>query len=273
MLSRRELLAISACGPWSPPAAAADDIPIRDGVPYVDYHVHVGDEISVDRAVELSKQRGVKFGLLQHAGLPGHGYAVTDDDTLAAWVRSLEGKPVFKGIEAESVNWMSAFSKGAIAKLDYVQADALGLPDRSGAPMQIWRPDFRPANPQEFMDRYVDFQLQRISTEPIDIFVVPAFLPESLLPDYDRLWTPRRMRTVIEAALKMKVALEIDCRFRVPHLRFLEIAKAAGVKFAFGSNYQTSDGIGDIRYCVEMYRRLRLTMDRFFRPAGAGRRF
>jgi hypothetical protein len=63
--------------------------------------------------------------------------ACRDDAGLHAWVRSLEGKPVFKGIEAESVSWVSAFSKSTIALLDYVQADALGMPDRLGKPMQI----------------------------------------------------------------------------------------------------------------------------------------
>ena len=252
---------------------ASQDIPVRGGVPAVDYHVHIGDAISIDQAVEISKRRGIKFGLVRHAGVPGHGFAVSDDGTLEAWLLSLDGKPVFKGIEAESVNWASAFSRSSIAKLDYVQADALGMPDPSGVPMQIWRQDFRPANAEEFMDRYVDFHVQRISTEPIDIFVVPTFLPASLVPDYDRLWTPKRMRTIIEAAAKWSVALEIDCRFRVPHLRFLQMAKAAGTKFAFGSNYQTLQGIGDITYCVEMYQRLGLSPDQFFRPAGAGSRF
>jgi len=245
---------------------------MRAGVPSVDYHVHIGDGISIDQAVEASRRRGVKFGLLQHAGAAAD-YAVNDDRTLEAWVRSLEGKPVFKGIEAESVNWASLFSKAAISKLDYVQADALGMPDSSGKSMQIWKPDFRPPTPQAFMDRYVDFHVQRISTEPIDIFVVPTFLPESLLPDYDRLWTTKRARTVIEAAVKANVALEIDCRFGVPRLRFLEMARSAGIKFAFGSNYQTLSRIGDISYCVQMYKRLGLTPNHFFRPSGAGSRF
>jgi histidinol phosphatase-like PHP family hydrolase len=77
---------------------------------------------------------------------------------------------------------------------------------------------------------------------------------------------------VIEAAVKFGVALEIDSRFRVPRLRFLEMAKAAGARFALGSNYQTLEGIGDIGYGVEIARRLGLTADRFFSPAPPGRK-
>jgi hypothetical protein len=279
-LTRREMLAMSAVGvlslvaPTTPArrGAAACDFPMREGVPGVDYHAHIGDGISVEQAIALSQRRGLKFGLLQHAGVKGHGYAVSDDTELDAWIKSLEGKPVFKGIEGEGVDWMSAFSKAAIARLDYVQADPFAVPDKSGAPMQIWQPEFRPGDPQEFMERYVDYHLRLITTHPIDILAVPTVLPQTLGADYERLWTPRRARTIIDALLKFDVALEIDSRFRVPSVRFLELAKSAGVKFAFGSNYQTAEGLGDISYCVEMYRHLHLTTDQFFCPAPPGRK-
>jgi len=268
MLNRREMLLASAAGSLSSLAAPviSDGIPIRGGIPRVDYHAHVGDEITVDRAIELSKQRGVKFGLLQHAGVKGRGYAVSDDEQLRTWIKSLEGKPVFVGIEGEGVDWPSAFSAAAIAKLDYAQSDPLGMPDRSGQVLRLWSPDFRYDDAQEFMDRYTGFHVQLISTLPIDILAVPTFLPAVFRPDYDRLWTPKRMRTVIDAAVKHRVAIEIDCRFRVPSFQFLEMAKEARAKFAFGSNFQTVEGIGDISYCIEAYRRLGLTMKDLFRP-------
>jgi len=269
MLNRRQMLIASVSGSLASLAAQSisDGIPIRDGIPRVDYHVHIGDAISVDRAIELSQQRGVKFGLLQHAGVKGHGYAVSDDEQLLAWIKSLEGKPVFVGIEGEGIDWPSAFSAEALARLDYAQSDPLGMPDRSGQVLKLWTPGFRYGNVQEFMDRYTDFHVQLISTLPINILAVPTFLPAVFRPDYNRLWTPKRSRTIIDAALKHRVAIEIDCRFRVPGFQFLEMAKDAGTKFAFGSNYQTAEGIGDISYCVEAYQRLRLTTKDLFRPA------
>lgn len=253
--SRREVLLLSA---------GALLARAEEPVPAIDYHAHIGEEITVDRAIAIAKRRGLKFGLLQHAGAKGHGYAVSDDGELLAWVKSLEGKPVFKGIEAEGTDWRPAFSAEALAKLDYIQSDPLGMPDKSGAPARLWSPDFRCDDPQEFMDRYVDFHVQLVSMQPIHILAVPTFLPAVLQPDYERLWTPNRSRTVIEAAVKHNVAIEIDCRFRVPRFGFLQLAKDAGAKFAFGSNFQTVEGIGDISYCVEMYRRLGLGMAQFF---------
>jgi hypothetical protein len=274
-LHRRKMLRLSAAGvlcSFTEGLATDSEIPVRDGVPRVDYHVHIGDGISVDRAIELSKQRGVKFGLLQHAGVKGHGYAVSNDDELNTWVRSLEGRPVFKGLEAEGADWLSAFSKTALAKLDYLQTDPLGMPDKSGRSMKLWSPEFRCDDPQEFMDRYVDFHVQLISSEPLDILAVPTFLPEVLRPGSDRLWSPKRMRTIIDAAVKYHVAIEIDSRFRVPRLPFLQMAKASGAKFSFGSNFQTAQGLGDIQYCVEMYENLGLTVHQFFRPAPPGKK-
>lgn len=272
-ITRREMLMTGTAGvlsmvvgPVARKTSSGCDYPMRGGVPAVDYHVHIGDQISVDRAVSLAGQRGLKFGLLQHAGVKGHGYAVSDDGELEAWIRSLDGKPVFKGIEGEGADWMSAFSKGALARLDYAQADPFAVPDQAGRPLQIWRPEFRPDNAQEFMDRYLDYHLLLVTTFPIDILAVPTVLPASLRADYDRLWTPKRMDQIIDALVKFGVALEIDSRFRVPSAAFLDAAKAAGVKFAFGSNYQTIEGIGDISYGVEMYRRLELTAGQFFCP-------
>ena len=275
MLDRRQMLLLTAAGAFSfiqDERQSKPDIPIVDGVPRVDYHVHVGDEISVDRAIAVSRQRGIKFGLLQHAGVKGRGFQVSNDTELEAWIRSLEGKDVFKGIEGEGTDWMSAFSKSALARLDYVQTDPLGMPDESGKPAKLWSADFRCADPQSFMDRYVDFHVQLISTLPIDILAVPTFLPEVLRGNYDRLWTLKRMQAVIDAAVKYNVAVEIDSRFRVPSLRFLQTAKVSGAKFSFGSNYQTVEGIGDIQYGIQMYRKLGLSIDQFFRPSGAPER-
>lgn len=274
-LDRRQMLRLAAAGAASFLATeghAAADFPIEHGIPRVDYHAHIGEGISVDDAIAIAHKRRLKFGLLQHAGSDGHGYAVSNDDELDRWLRSLEGKPVYKGIEAEGLDWVASFSKSALAKVDYIQSDPLAMPDETGAPMRLWSADFRCDNPQKFMDRYADFHVELISTKPIDILAVPTFLPDVLRVDYDRLWNNRRTQIVIDAAIKFNVALEIDTRFRVPGIRFLQTAKAAGAKFSFGSNYQTLEGLGDIRYTVEMYRKVGLALDHFFRPAPPGKK-
>ncbi len=264
--TRRDVLALGA--------AVLLPIPVRDGVPRVDYHAHPEDGLTVERAVNLSRQRGVKFGLVEHAGVkegPASKLAGTDTE-LIAWMTSLEGKPVFAGIQAERLNWMSAFSKDVVARLDYVLSDALTMPDKSGALIKLWMPGFRCDNAGDFMDRYVDFHVEVMAREPLDILANPTFVPAPLQPDYDQLWTEQRMRRVIDAALKYGVAIEINSKYNVPRFRFLSMAKAAGLKFSFGSNMHTAEGIGEISYCIAMYRKLELSLDQFFRPAPAGKK-
>lgn len=276
-LSRRDVLALGTAGALASLAkepVSADEIPVRDGVPRVDYHAHPEIGMALDRAVALSKDRGVKLGLLQHAGVKESGYEdlVSNDDELKTWIHSLEGKPVLKGVQAELLSWPSAFSKDTVARLDYVLSDALTMPDKSGSWIKIWTPAFHCADPQDFMDRYVDFHEEVMAKEPIDIIANPTFLPDALLPDYDKLWTEKRMRRIIESAVRHRVAIEINSRYQVPRLPFLEMAKAARAKFSFGSNGHTADALGDIDYGVAMYRKLGLTLNDFFHPAPAGKK-
>jgi histidinol phosphatase-like PHP family hydrolase len=267
--TRRELLALGTAAAVTALAQDNNEIPVRDGVPRVDYHAHPEAGMTVDRALALSRERGVKFGLVQHAGVKdgtSSAELIGNDDELMAWIRSLDGKPVFIGIQAEHMNWMSAFSKGAIAKLDYVLGDALTMPDKSGALVKLWTPAFHSDHATEFMDRYVDYHVEVMSKQPLDILANPTFLPEVLQADYDRLWTEGRMRKVIDATVKYRMAIEINSRYRVPRLRFLTMARDAGLKFSFGSNAHTADAIGNIDYGVEIYRELGLKLDQFFRP-------
>lgn len=272
-MTRRDLVSLAATVAL-PPWAADPPIPMRDGIPRVDYHAHPEEGLTVDRAVALSRERGVKFGLVEHAGVKDgpDSKLVGNDGELNGWVESLKGKPVFIGIQAEHLDWTRAFSKRAISKLDYVLSDALTMPDKSGRLVKLWTPAFRCDDPQDFMDRYVEFHVEVMAKEPLDILANPAFLPEILQPDYDRLWTGERMRTVIDAAARYGIAIEINSKYRVPRLPFLEMAKAAGLKFSFGSNMHTAEGIGDIGYCVQMYRRLGLKPEQFFRPAAPGKK-
>ena len=117
------------------------------------------------------------------------------------------------------------------------------------------------------MDRYVDFNVQVMAREPIDILANPTFLPICIEDQYDALWTPARMSQVIETAVRYGVAIEINARYRIPSLTFLRMAKEAGVRFSFGSNHHGED-IGRMGYCLEMARRARPDQTgHFYTPA------
>lgn len=237
----------------------------------VDYHVHLDDVVTLDKALERSRETGVKFGIVEHAGTKANRYPhlISNDEQMTAYLAKLEGKPVLRGIQAEGVDWMTCFSKDTLAKLDYVLSDALTLPEKNGSRTEIWRPWVKVEDKDEFMDRYTEFNVKVMAIEPIDIMANPTFLPDCLKDDFDKLWTDKRMRAIVDAAVKYNVAIEINSNYKLPRLAFLRMAKDAGAKFSFGSNIHGL-GIGDLGYCEDVIDQLELKPKHIFQPAKPG---
>lgn len=232
--------------------------------PVVDFHAHCleGRVVPLAKLVENAAQRGIKLGVLEHAG---RDQRLTNDAQLEAFIRDLTPYSVYKGIQAEGLDWMGCFSKEVVAKLDYVLSDALTLPEKNG-PKRIWTSEIVVTDKQGFMDRYLDFNVQVMSREPIDIMANPTFLPDAIVKEYDALWTEPRMRRFIETAKKQGVAIEINSRYNIPSLAFLRRAKDAGVKFSFGSNQDGADA-GHLDYSLKMAKELGLARKDLFEPA------
>jgi histidinol phosphatase-like PHP family hydrolase len=241
--------------------------------PLVDYHVHLNPRFSLEDAVALSKKLGVKFGIAEHAGAKENNYRgiLTNDEELRGWIAKLDGKPVYKGVQAEWLDWPKCFSKDVVAQLDYVLSDAMTIPDSNGQRVKMWQSGFDPGDPREFMDRYVKWNVEVIEKEPLDIFAHPTWLPPPIDKDYDTLWTPERMKPIIAALRRTGTAVEIDSAYKIPHMPFLHLAKDARLKFSFGSNTGTTSGRG-MDFCVETAKALGLTKADMFVPARHGRK-
>jgi histidinol phosphatase-like PHP family hydrolase len=244
--------------------------------PLMDLHVHL-DNSTIEKVLDLPAARKVKFGIVEHAGTKENKYPVVlnNDAELKARNAMLEGKPVYKGVQAEWTDWMGCFSREVLAQLDYVLTDAMTFPGKDGQRVKLWEPrveervDMR--DKQEFMDRYVDWHVEILSKQPIDILANVSWLPAPLADDYDNFWTPARMQKVIEAAVKFRVAIEISSSFKLPRLPFLRAAKAAGAKFCFGSNGRYP-AMGKLDYSVQMAKELALTRPDIFTPAPDGQK-
>ncbi len=230
--------------------------------PLVDLHAHVGAELSIARAVQLAHKNGVKLGVVEHGGC---GQIIKDDETLLQYVESLDDYPVYKGLQAEGLDWDVCFSAAAIARLDYVLSDALTLPERDGSLVRLWQPGVRIEDAESFMDRYVDFTVRVIGSTPIDIMANFTFLPACIADQYASLWTSERMETVIDAAVEHGVAIEINARYRIPSPVFIRLARDAGARFCFGSN-QHGESIGKLDYPVKMARTCGLAGNDIFVP-------
>jgi hypothetical protein len=243
-------------------ALAADDLP------RVDLHVHLHDDekpgksMTPAEALALSRQLNVRFGVLGEGGCAGD---IRDDRTLAEFLRPFEGIAMYRGLQVYGFDWRRCLSKENLSRLDYIAADALVFPDRDGKNIWLWLPGVRFENVQDFMERYVAFNVKVLS-QPIQVWTNPTYLPDSLEGRYEELWTPERMKRVIDAAVRNGVAIELNTKFRVPSPVFVRRAKAAGAKFTFGSNGHVK-GIGDISYGLEIARQCGLVKTDMWLPA------
>jgi hypothetical protein len=262
------LAAASCSSSLKEPDSAASE---ENGIPLVDFHAHPGHDITLDDQIRMATERGVKLGVLEHAGkrTGANSEILSTDDDLLRWIGALETFPVYKGIQAEGGDWPECFSKEVVAQLDFSLADALTLPEADGSVTELWRPGVMIGDRQKWMDRYTDFNVTVIAGQPIDIMANPLFLPEPIRNDSDSLWTDVRMRRIVEAAVRYNVAIEINSRYRIPGERFLSMARDAGVRFSYGSN-EHGRGVAVLDYCIEMAKRLGLTREHMFSPASPG---
>jgi len=235
-----------------------------------DLHVHLKGGLTIEEAVADAQRRAVKFGVALNCGV---GFPCQSDEGLHAFLRELDGQPVYKAIQGEGREWMTLVSREAMAKFDYIFTDSMTWTDDKGRRMRLWIPDeVFVDDKQRFMDMLVDRTVAIISNEPIDIYVNPTFLPAVIAGEYDALWTPERMMRVVRAAKEHQVAVEINSRFMLPSNAFILLCKAEGVKFTCGTNNGGRDDLGDLEYSKRMIRECGLTKEDFFTPRPAGGR-
>ncbi len=265
-LSRRAFLGagVASALPWS--RMLAQEVSFANtglDFPVVDYHVHVEGATTIEHVLQLARKRGVKVGIAEHGGVYE---GMKNDEDMRRYLARWAGQPVYRGMQGEGPTWSKMFSKELIAQLDYVLSDALTFPDKSGKLVQLWTPAAVFDDSQDFMERYVDFNVRVMDVEPIDILANATFLPDDIVHDYSVLWTDERMEKVIETARKHGIAIEISGLYKIPSKKFILKAKSAGIKFSFGSNTHGEE-VGMVGYGVQMAKECGLTAKNMFTPA------
>jgi histidinol phosphatase-like PHP family hydrolase len=197
----------------------------------------------------------------------GKGFPVQSDEGALAFFDSVKDAPVFTALQGEGREWQSLLSPETLKRFDYVFTDSMTWTNDNGKRMRLWiRNEVEVGDPQNFMEQLVDRTVKILTTEPIHIYVNPTFLPEEIAKDYDALWTEARMDKVIAAAKQKGVAIEINNRYRLPSLQFIQRAKAAGVRFTCGTN-NTGPDLGRMEYCLDMIDAAKLSWRDFWTPA------
>jgi hypothetical protein len=259
--------------PARPTGASVDQVsPTQFGQPTMaeaDYHVHPKGGLTVEDALRRSRETGIYYGLAINGGL---GQPAANDAALEVFLRELDGKPVYKAMQAEGREWVRMFSKATLEKFDYVFTDSMTWTDDSGKRMRLWIPEEVGviSDPQRFMDTLVDRALGIFANEPIDIYVNSTYIPDQLAAQYDTLWTPARMRKIVDGLAASGIAMEINNRRRIPSAAFISLARQAGVKFTCGTNNAGADDLGRNEYCAEMIQACGLGPQHFWTPAADG---
>jgi histidinol phosphatase-like PHP family hydrolase len=222
-----------------------------------DYHVHLSQNLTIDRAVELARARAMTFGIVEH---PGASFDLATDEDLARYIERLRAHPVRVGLQPVHVGWDAAFSQEILDRLDYVLIDADTLPLDDGSYCYLWLHDNFIEDMDAFVERYMAHIVRILSEAKLDIFARPTFLPINFARHYDEIWTRARMQTIIDLARARDIALEIAENVRVPSLAFIKMAKNAGIKFTFGTNGRNLNA-GNFHYAIEMAVKAGLTRD------------
>lgn len=232
--------------------------------PITDLHVHCKGGFTIEDAVIKSKTENIRYGLVTNVGI---GFPVHSDSQIDSVINSLKNYPQFLiGMQAEGREWLNNFSKESISKFDYVFTDAMTFTDAKGRRNRIWiKAETWIDNEEEFMNYLVSTIVKILSTEPINMYVNPTYLPEQMADRYDSFWTDERIDRVIKAAKDHNIAIEINNRYRIPSTKFIARAKKAGVKFTVGTNNVDANFAG-AAYAIEVIKKCQLTQADFFQP-------
>lgn len=234
-------------------------------LPLTDFHGHFKQGLTPAQLLKHSRKYGINYGIAYNCGFK---MGFEDEDSLHNFLDNYDRLPgTFLAMQAEGREWVDMFSEEVISRFDYVITDAMTWTNNNGKRMRLWIPgETEVGEPQDFMDQLVDRTVKMLLEEPVDIFVNATYLPEDIKDDYDKLWTEERMDKVINALVESGVAMEISARYKIPSARFIEKAKAEGVKFTFGTNNTGTDDLGQLMYCLEITRHCQLEKSDFWFP-------
>src|SRR6516164_10714398 len=119
-----------AAWPFSNLAAPVDSLDF----PLLDLHVHRADSFSIKDILDIARERGVRFGIVEHPA-PG---PIRNDADLRNYIADLRKYPVLIGLQPTRLGWSKRFSPELLAEVDYVLMDPQAVPVGNGEFMRIW---------------------------------------------------------------------------------------------------------------------------------------
>ena len=234
----------------------------QEDFPVLDYHVHLKGGLTKEVAAMQSRLTGINYTVAPNCGI---GFPITNDDEIVAYIDTMRSQPFILAMQAEGREWLTTFSQEARDKFDYVFTDALTFTDNKNRRTRLWiKEETWIEDEQKYMDLIVD-KICGVLQEPMDIYVNPCYLPDQMSDRYDEFWTEERMNKFVDALAKSGKALEINELYNIPNKAIILKAKAAGVKFSFGTNNVVPE-VSMLEYGIRMKKECGLTAKDMYRP-------
>src|SRR5436190_18086460 len=174
-----------------------------------DLHLHStfsDGRSSVAQLVERANSIGFVFAISDHYSslMP-----MKDDATLGVYLDELEKYPVYRAVEMD-LGEQLPMSEDNRARLDYLIGSVHNVVTETGERLPI----SRQGEPEGGLDRYMDLYIAAVRRDvlagTVQMIGHPTFLPGIRSGLHDRLWTPERRRSFLEAIVQSGVALEIS---------------------------------------------------------------
>jgi Histidinol phosphatase and related hydrolases of the PHP family len=233
--------------------------------PIVDYHVHLPRGMDIEDLLKKSLEDGFEYGMAVNCGI---GFSISTDEQAMEYFLSNQNVPFYIAMQAEGREWVDTFSKETFDLFDYVFTDALTFYDHKGRRTLLWAAGtvIIDIPEQEYMDMILDRTLKVLNEEPINIWVNPTLLGDTMMADYDKYWTDERVAMIVKALRDNNIALEINARYKLPSARIIKAAKAAGVKFTLGTNNGNVQQLDRLEYSLKMVEECGLTIEDMWFP-------
>ena len=231
----------------------------------IDLHIHTSFSDGVCSVKDVVKTAQTKrlnvFAITDHFNEFHELPKRMPKSQLKTYLNTLNDAGVIKGVEAEILSDGVSISKQTANLCALVLGGLHILHDRV-----FWYDNQPIWDPKSFVEDVRVTLIKALESDLIDVLVHPTWLPEDIRPQTEKLITKDWIESVVDAASDHEVAIEISGAWKVPDEFFIRECLGKGVKLSVGSDAHNASMIGDVRYAVNLLKRVNASSDSIFLP-------
>lgn len=227
-----------------------------------DLHIHStfsDGKTTPEQIAAVARERGLEAGIADHCG-PG-SFQLDTDQRFERYFEAVSRYPVYRSVELDLGREIRV-SPENLKRCDYLIGGVHSLDGRDFFDGALDWDDV-----PSLLDRMLETIDGKARIFAFDILAHPGLLPVNLRPRrgeiLDGAWGDR----LIGLALTHGFALEISSRWEVPPAGTIRRAKAAGVRFALGSDAHHPEQVCRLDRSLALARECGLDGADLFRPA------